>query len=202
VDLKDFKSKNKKIKPQENFSSLHEIVDFYSIFLQIPFNSEVPFEPWFEGDYSSPEAQEALSGHKAATFIVRFSSQVGAYAVSFVTRDGQITHSLIEHEGVNGGGYRIINEGQPIVFQNLQEVVKFYGDSLKYPLKAITNGVEVEASRVILQWKRERAKQMESINQTVHDLFDVNNKSMPLDKSQLIEDPRVTAIVSRLFENV
>jgi len=143
-----------------------------------------------------------LSGHKAATFIVRFSSQVGAYAVSFVTRDGQITHSLIEHEGVNGGGYRIINEGQPIVFQNLQEVVKFYGDSLKYPLKAITNGVEVEASRVILQWKRERAKQMESINQTVHDLFDVNNKSMPLDKSQLIEDPRVTAIVSRLFENV
>jgi len=37
------------VQEQENqtartFQSLHEIVDFYSIFLQIPFNSEVPFE--------------------------------------------------------------------------------------------------------------------------------------------------------------
>jgi hypothetical protein len=39
------------------------------------------FHSWFEGDYSSPEAQEALSGQKPGTFLVRFSSQAGSYAV-------------------------------------------------------------------------------------------------------------------------
>jgi hypothetical protein len=197
---KGFQVQEQETQTARSFQNLYEIVDFYSVFLQYPFQSSIPFESWFEGDYSSPEAQEALSGQKPGTFLVRFSSQAGSYAVSFVTRDGLITHSLIEHDGVPNGGYRIINEGQPIVFQNLNEVVQFYGDSLKYPFKAITNEVQNEANKVITQWKRERSKQMESVHQIVNDLFDTG-KELGMTQ-QYPDDVRVAAIVSRLFDPV
>ena len=33
-----------------NFNNLYEIVEYYSVFLQTPLNTELPFESWFEGD--------------------------------------------------------------------------------------------------------------------------------------------------------
>jgi len=140
------------------FQNVHEIVDYYSIFLQYPFQSEIPFESWFEGDYSGNEAVEALTGQAPGTFMVRFSSQPGCYAISFVTVDGSVTHSLVEHEGVYGNGYRIVNEGQPMVFSTLREVVQYYGEALKYPLKEITNTLQLQAVKYVLQWKSDREK--------------------------------------------
>lgn len=156
------------------------------------------FSSWFEGDLGSVEAAEILQGQKPATFLVRFSKQVGAYAVSFVGPDGAINHSLIEHEGVPGNGYRIQNT--ELVFPSLKEVVNYYGDALKYPLKATSNELHGEALKYILQWKKERAKQMEAVEKIVDQLFDIS-KEVPIVKTTE-KDPRVEDIVSRLFDTM
>jgi hypothetical protein len=156
---------------------------------------------WFEGDYSGSEATETLQGHKQGTFLVRFStSNPGSYAVSFVAADGQPSHSLIEHEGVSGSGYRIENS---ISFPTLKEVVRHYSETLQYPLKSITNELFVEATKHILAWKKDRAKQMESIERTVSDLFNVA-VDIQTDSSRRVEekDARVATIISRLFDNI
>jgi len=184
------------------FGNLHELVDFYSIFLSRAFDSELPFESWFEGDISGTETSEALSGHPIGTFLVRFSSQVGSYAVSFVGDNNQISHSLIEHEGVPNKGYRIINEKQILDFNSLKEVVNYFGDGLKHPYKSATNELFVEASKLILQWKKKRAKEMIEIMRIVDDLFDVQ-KEMPPSTPQH-PDPAIAArvedIVQALFQ--
>lgn len=85
-------------------------MDYYSYLFRKPFASDIPFQSWFEGDVGGTEAQELLLGQKPGTFLVRFSSQVGAYAVSVVDVDMNITHSLIQHEGVPGNGYQVRRE--------------------------------------------------------------------------------------------
>lgn len=181
------------------FTSLHEIVDYYSVFLQTPYQSNLPFEPWFEGDFSSSETQECLTGCQPGTFLVRFSSQVGSYAVSFINAEGNISHSLIEHEGISGGGYKIVNDGQPLVFNSLKEVVNYYGDALQYPYKTLSNQLHVEAMKHIVRWKAEREKQMEAVDHIVNDLFD-KNKPDHLDPTKPIPyDLHVDSIISRLF---
>eukprot|EP01114_Cavostelium_apophysatum_P010543 TRINITY_DN2439_c0_g1_i1.p1 TRINITY_DN2439_c0_g1~~TRINITY_DN2439_c0_g1_i1.p1 ORF type:complete len:552 (+),score=137.51 TRINITY_DN2439_c0_g1_i1:904-2559(+) len=183
------------------FPSLHELIDFYSVFLQVPFVSDLPFESWFEGDMNSVETTEALTGHEPGTFLVRFSSQIGSYAVSFVGADNRISHSLVEHENVPGGNYRIMNERQPLLFNDLKEVVHYYGDALKFPLKNTTNSKAAEATRQIIRWKQERGKQMEAVDQIVQELFNVDRRTVaPQIKGPL--DPQVEAIVSRLFNVV
>lgn len=157
------------------------------------------FNSWFEGDFSSSEAYECLIGQRPGTFLVRFSKQAGAFAVSFVSVDGQISHSLIEHEGVDNNGYRITNDGQPLEFNSLGEVVAYYGEALRYPLKSLTNELHVEATKFILKWKQERAKQMEAVDRIVNDLFDITKGMPPYERKTDEKDPRVEAIVSRLF---
>ncbi len=119
-----------------------------------------------------------MAGHKQGTFLVRFSSQVGAYAVSFVGEDGSISHSLIEHEGVPANAYRIVNDGQPLVFSSLKDVVHYYGDALKYPLKNTSNEFYVEALKNLLAWKQERQKEMAVVERIVSDIFDIH-KELP-----------------------
>jgi SH2 domain len=139
----------------------------------MPFSSTLSFEPWFEGDISGSETTEWLSGQPPGTFLVRFSSQVGSYAVSFVTLDGEISHSLIEHEGVDGGQFRIWNDGQALLFPTLTEVVAYYGEALLYPYKFTASPLVAQASKHILEWKDQRLAQITVINATVDQLFDV-----------------------------
>jgi hypothetical protein len=82
--------------------------------------------------------------------------------------------------------------------------VDYYGDALKYPINCQTNVIHVEATNYVLQWKKEREQQMQVVNQIVSDLFDVN-QPMPLvppTKGGEEPDPRVEAIVSRLFASI
>jgi len=184
------------------FQNLHELVDYYSIFLQVPFASEIPFDSFFEGDMSGSETNDSLVGHPPGTFLIRFSSQIGNYAVSFVGGTGQINHSLIEHENVPGNLYRIVSEGQTLVFNSLKEVVNHYGDTLKFPLKEDNSDRSVEAYRIIMHWKKERAKQMEAVDKIVAQLFDVNKALPPVVKKYEEKDARVDSIVSRLFSTL
>lgn len=192
------------VQEQENqgyrtFKTLHEIVDYYGVFLQYPFSSTFPFENWFEGDISSQEAAAVLTGMKPGTFLVRFSSQIGNYAISYVGRNGEICHSLVAHEGIQAGGYSLNYEGQQRVFATLKEVVEYHGDSLSIPYKVITNEFAVEAIKYMTQWKAERDRQMEKVHLLVNQIFNTTELPIPSDPSRPA-DPRVDSIVDRLFE--
>jgi len=61
----------------------------------------------------------------------------------------------------------------------------------------------VEAAKNILSWKAARAKQLETVDKMVADIFNVSLELPPTDTKKVDEkDPRVTAIISRLFENL
>lgn len=75
------------------------------------------------------EAKESLEGHPPGTFLVRFSlSQPGNFAISYVSTDGHVQHSLIEVEP--GQGYRLLPE-QDRVFLSVKEVVEYCGTALR-----------------------------------------------------------------------
>jgi len=196
-----FQIQEQENKEARSFQNLHEIIDYYSVFLQKPFSSDLAFESWFEGDVSGAETAEMLAGQPVGTFLVRFSTtQVGAFAVSYVTPEGAISHSLIEHEGVSGGCYRISDYGQPLLFNSLREAVAFYGDALKYPFRAVIgNQLSLDATKYIVQWKAERGQQMVAVDKIIADLFDVG-LPMPGMPPKADRDPRVESIVTRLFE--
>lgn len=131
--------------------------------------------------------------------MVRFSSKIGSYAVSYVSKTGEICHSLVNHDGVQGGGYSLVYEGQALIFNSLKEVVSYYGDALSYPFKLTGNELSVEAVKTITQWKAERAREMEKVDLIVSDLFDTTKElSLPMNIS--INDSRVDSIVQRLFD--
>jgi hypothetical protein len=52
--------------------------------LRIPFKSDVPKTPGFYGTMDADKAQQYLVGSPKGTYILRFSSQPHAYAVSYV----------------------------------------------------------------------------------------------------------------------
>ena len=151
---------------------------------------------WFEGDYSSSEAAEVLQGHKCGTYLVRFSASApGAFAVSFVTAEGTTGHSLIDR--VNNTGYRI---EENLVFKTLHELIAYYGATLQAPYKTVANEMFLEAVSIVISWKKEREKKMEVVDKMVADLFNLN---VPLQADKKVDekDPRVAAILARIFES-
>jgi hypothetical protein len=136
-----------------------------------------------------------LQGQKCGTYLVRFSASApGAFAVSFVTGEGQIGHSLIDRAN---GGYRI---EEALIFKTLQELIQYYGATLQYAYKSVANEMFVEAVTITLSWKREREKKMESVDKMVADLFNLN-VPIQMDKKLDDKDPRVAAIIARIFES-
>jgi len=89
-----------------------------------------------------------------------------------------------------------------LMFSSLRDVVKYYGDALKYPFKNQSNDASVQATTQILQWKKDRSKQMEAVERIVEDLFDVTKEMPYIEKKVDEKDTRVDAIISRLFSSV
>eukprot|EP01119_Soliformovum_irregulare_P008470 TRINITY_DN21588_c0_g1_i1.p2 TRINITY_DN21588_c0_g1~~TRINITY_DN21588_c0_g1_i1.p2 ORF type:complete len:143 (-),score=37.88 TRINITY_DN21588_c0_g1_i1:198-626(-) len=141
-----------------------------------------------------------LTGYQPGTFLVRFSRRPGSLAISFVSADGEVSHSLVEHEGVPGNGYRL--SGQDTIFSTLREVIAFYGDALRYPLKTLSNELQVEGMHIILRWKAERSKQMEGIDRIVTLLFDETKPMPPMSSHRIEIDEKVNDLVDRLFNVV
>ena len=112
-----------------------------------------------------------------------------------------------EHDGVPGGGFRITNGNQVLVFNSLKEVVNYYGDALKYPLKTNTNPLCVETNNLVIAWKKERQSEMTKLSKTVEDIFDVTialpsfvsqiQKEGPVAEQK--EDSRAREIAERLL---
>lgn len=55
------------------FSNLPAIVQYYKNVLLTPFDSTLPYEPFFFGDLSGEQSTEYLTGKKPGTFLIRFS---------------------------------------------------------------------------------------------------------------------------------
>src|SRR3989338_4481279 len=82
-------------------------------------------EGWFHGFISGPKATKDLLDKEPGTFMVRFSSQPGSFAVSRVTRSKQITHVRVLHEK---GAYWL--EGSTATFDTLTGVIKASAEKL------------------------------------------------------------------------
>jgi len=83
---------------QESFKNLSDVIESWKIRLRIPFKSDVPSTLGFYGTLDSDKAQQLLTGGAKGTYIVRFSSQPHAYAVSYVSDKGDIAKSMIIYE--------------------------------------------------------------------------------------------------------
>ena len=115
---------------QESFPSIQHFIDakITSRLLSRPFISKIPKMPWFFGDLSGEEAQEALEGQPAGTFLVRFSSQPGCFAVCYVGADMQITKVIVTQ---NTNGFQFSSNGQ--AWPHLENLIKAHEHILKKP---------------------------------------------------------------------
>jgi hypothetical protein len=81
-----------------HYESLEKLVAAHKAILRTPLASPVTKEAWFQGDFSSADAQETLATQAPGTFLVRFSSQkAGAFVISFATeKSGVVQHSRVK----------------------------------------------------------------------------------------------------------
>eukprot|EP01117_Protostelium_nocturnum_P004468 TRINITY_DN1609_c0_g1_i1.p1 TRINITY_DN1609_c0_g1~~TRINITY_DN1609_c0_g1_i1.p1 ORF type:complete len:526 (-),score=149.64 TRINITY_DN1609_c0_g1_i1:77-1654(-) len=188
-----------------HFNSIFDLVDYYRLYLVKSYVNFLPLESYFEGDMSSSEATEALSGSPIGTFLVRFSSNYpGSYAVSYVPPDSSVPcHGLIERMlDPNTGAFIGFKAPQTdLVFPDVQKVVEYYRDTLTTPLKTITNPASVEAISKIQLWRNERASAISTTYRLVSQIFDLGCE-LPLSSKQAsnqeIED-QVSEMINKLF---
>jgi len=86
--------------------------------------------PYFNGKMSGNEADQALIDQPVGTFVMRYSSQPGYLAVSYMAEDG-VTRSLI---GYDHTGFWLDDE--PEKFPTLDALVDSINHVLKTPLKS------------------------------------------------------------------
>jgi len=112
---------------EKAFKNLTEIVDTYmkKNLLRLPLSNSLPQKPWFFGDITAKEAEQALLGQPVGTFLMRFSQKVvGCFAVSFVGENGEVSKGLITP---TNGGYQVSTQG--FVFATLDDVITHYKDN-------------------------------------------------------------------------
>jgi hypothetical protein len=102
------------------FKSIHEVLYHYKNVLVRPLVSSLTNENWFYGAISADEAEDILSGQAPGTFLIRFSSQPGCFAASFVDGFGNICKSLIKRVT---GGFSFENSNCDKIFYSIQELV-------------------------------------------------------------------------------
>jgi SH2 domain len=118
---------------EQVFPTLDDVIGHFAQTFLTPFATNLTKEPWFHGDLSSEEVEELLRGQPVGTFLIRFSSQPGCYASSFVTDRNTIGKSLIKKVP---GGYRIEQSANQQVYPLVKELVKDYmrANFFKLPL--------------------------------------------------------------------
>jgi len=77
-------------------------------------------QAWFHGDIENVQAQSALSGKPAGTFLIRFSSMGGWYTISQINQQRVVQHVRVRHEP--GGPFYVGNETHG--YSSLHELVR------------------------------------------------------------------------------
>lgn len=91
-------------------------------------------EPWFHGAVSTQGANEKLQGRELGSFLIRFSSQPGAYALSKLIEQGQTVHVRIEH---TENKFKFTLDNKIYAYDSLQELVKEAQLGLKTPCPSL-----------------------------------------------------------------
>jgi hypothetical protein len=115
---------------QESYPSIQHFIDskIQTRLLSRPFISNIPKMSWFHGDLSGEEAQEVLEGQPAGTFLVRFSSQPGCFAVCYVGADLQVTKVIITQ---TANGFMFSSDGPQ--WPHLENLIKAHENILRKP---------------------------------------------------------------------
>jgi len=81
---------------------------------------------WFHGDISLPESQTRLTGSESGTYLIRFSSNPGSFALSKMIENSNqervIVHVRIQHKP--GGKYSFVLDDQSYEYDSLTDLVK------------------------------------------------------------------------------
>lgn len=116
----------------KEFSSIFEVMDYYTKSLRSVFTSEILDHEWFHGDLTSDEAAELLANQPIGTFLLRFSNQRGCYSSSFVTNrtnPPSVMHTRIVR---TADGYCEPSSKQ--AWRTLDELVRSNSSMLRIPL--------------------------------------------------------------------
>jgi hypothetical protein len=64
---------------------------------------------WFSNAMNRPEAEQALRGKLPGTYIVRNSSELPHFVVTYINESGSIEHALIHNLGTYKGSSEIFS---------------------------------------------------------------------------------------------
>jgi RhoGEF domain/WW domain/SH2 domain/CBL proto-oncogene N-terminus, EF hand-like domain len=158
------------------FSNLYEIVEFYNTVLKTPFQSQLPYETWFHGDIDSTQADKYLQGKKVGTFLIRFSSQPGYFAGSYVDENHQVGKCLIAS---SPRFYIADNEGSQYgQFDTMSDLVLAFESIFKFPYKKGTNDQQEQMrekiAKELLETEKSYTRAMRTVESTFMREFDPN----------------------------
>jgi hypothetical protein len=117
------------------FPDIDSVFKYYAAYLKHPFRSRLNTYRWFYGETSTAEATAMLSNHSPGTFLVRFSSLKGSYAVSYVADDGSVVHALAAVSPA--GRYYFNNHSE--MFESIPDLVTSYAQLLRTPFEVTVN---------------------------------------------------------------
>lgn len=105
------------------FLDIKSLLKSYKSHLSQPFSSAIPKMPWFHPDVDGDEAYDILKTKPKGTFILRFSSQPGTFAVSYKSSPSQIDKITIKRMKLVAGGfhYQIVGVSSTISNGNLNQ---------------------------------------------------------------------------------
>lgn len=106
------------------------------------------FCSWFYGDLEGNAAEALLKGKKVGTFLIRFSSQPGFFAGSYVDVTGSVGKCLIAS---SPGFYVADDQGSQYgQFPTMSELVQAFGSIFKFPCQKMSNEVNNSVRKKIV----------------------------------------------------
>jgi hypothetical protein len=103
---------------------------------------------WFHGFITRNEAVARLTNQAPGTFLVRFSSNRGCYALSYVDLKGVAVHTLVHTEASGQVSIRTTT-GEALLFNDLIDLVQKESRNLQMP--CLKPGARSRASRACVR---------------------------------------------------
>lgn len=139
---------------EKNFRTLSEIVKFYNYALQIPLQSKLIYEPYFQGDIAVEDATEMLQTQFNGCFLIRYSpSGLGYLAASVKNNNNGIDHFPIKQ---SNGQLVVQTEEKQYKFDNIDQLVDQFNKLNKFTVPCVNPVSQVV--RIIENWKMEISK--------------------------------------------
>jgi len=107
------------------FQEFQVILNYWQKLFNTPFTSPLPKMKFFYAEIDSDKASELLKGKPVGTFLFRFSSNSGCFALSYVSRSGGILKGLITRTG----DYKFKVEGENLVYDTMDKLIDSFVNS-------------------------------------------------------------------------